>query len=100
MLSLIGSNPVDALETTSSQPRGGRPMSDVRGRVPRGQLVVTGSPKNKYASANSSGANQVGLNQVSSGSMTPDHDFGTQAYTNGRPLPTTDNHVTTVYEKP
>ena len=84
-------------------PYGFNPVHPEVARVlrPGGQLFVTGSPANKYARpVGADAASSAGLNQVSVGPMIPQHSFGTQAYTNGNPLPTTANHTTTVYQKP
>lgn len=95
----FASNSFDVVHVVN--PYGFNPVHPEVARVlkPGGTLIVTGSPKNKYAKPMGDNALSAGFNQVGTGPMTSQHSFGTQAYTDGRPLPTTDNHITTVYEK-
>jgi len=65
---------------------------------PDGTLWVTGSPKNKYAKPPAN-LSELGLEKIYDGPMKPEHKFGQQAYTNGKELPTTENHKTRIYRK-
>jgi hypothetical protein len=86
----------------SINPYGFQPVSMETARVmqPGGLLRVTGSPANKWAKPLSpSNARAAGFEVVETTPMIPEHVFGTQRVTNGRPIRHTGNETTTTYRR-
>lgn len=77
-----------------------QPVTAETARVmkPGGTLSVTGSPKNKYIRVPGN-LDELGLRLDYDGPMIDAHAFGEQAYSDGRLLSTTENHVTRIYRK-
>ncbi|MEU0540652.1 hypothetical protein ABZ319_12335 [Nocardia sp. NPDC005978] len=87
-------------EVHSVNPYKFNPVNSESARVlkPNGTLVVTGSPKNKYIKPPAE-LEAMGFRLEWEGPMVPEHAFGTQRLSNGRPLDTTENHVTRIYRR-
>ncbi|MEV0086013.1 RHS repeat-associated core domain-containing protein [Saccharopolyspora sp. NPDC050642] len=89
-------------EVHSVNPYGFQPVSAETARVmqPGATLTVSGSPVNQFIrrAPGADEAEAMGLRLVYEGPMVPQHNFGTQALSNGNPINTT-NHISRVYQR-
>ena len=80
-------------------PFGFNPASNETARVlqPGGNLFVTGTPRNPFMTGSQpvSGAFEA----IGSGPMVRAHQFGTQALSSGRPIPSTLRSTTEIFRK-